>query len=219
LLNNSIQKTENNYEQLWQNKSHQITEPAANTDFSDIYATGNFLKHLPEGAQLILANSSALRNAQLFPLDKTVEVYCNRGVNGIEGSMAAAVGFASVCAQPVYLLIGDLSFFYGLNALWNIQHIRNLHILLINNNGGSIFHTLPGLNRSESLNCVAAAHQTNAKAWVEAAGLQYLQADSKLSFDKNLDIFMNEKTQQSVLMEVLVDIDVCKLALEKYYIQ
>jgi len=219
LINHSFQKTESNYAQSWQNLSKQIAEPAENADFSDIYATGKFLKQLPNHTQLILANSSAVRNAQLFRLHKTIEVRCNRGTSGIEGSMASAVGFASICKQPVYLLIGDLSFFYTMNALWNIQHIKNLHILLINNGGGSIFHTLPGLNKSASLNYVAAAHQTTAKLWAEAADLRYLQADNPLTLEKNLAVFMNEKTEQSVLMEVLVDIQVCKSALENYYVQ
>ena len=66
-------------------------------------------------------------------------MFCNRGVNGIEGSLSTAAGFSVVSGERVFCVIGDLSFFYDQNALWNQHLTGNLRILLLNNGKGGIF--------------------------------------------------------------------------------
>lgn len=219
LLENVSTESGNTFPKLWKDESNKVAKPAASTQFSDIEATRMFLSAMPENSILHLANSSAVRNAQLFSLPDATNVYCNRGVNGIESTLPTTVGFAAVHKEePVYLIIGDLSFFYGLNALWNISHIKNLRILLINNNGGGIFHVLPGLNKSASLNeFVAAEHHTNAKAWTEASGIKYLSASDTDEMKVQLAEFTNKKMEQSILLEVRVDMAICKRTLQEYY--
>ena len=203
---------------VWKNASLLIPEPKENIPFSDISATGDFLKVLPQNSVLHLANSSTVRNVQLFQLDKSIKVYCNRGVNGIESTLPSVIGFASVYKDPVYLIIGDLSFFYGLNALWNIQHIRNLRILLINNGGGGIFHLLPGLNQASSLKeYVSADHTTTAKDWAVAAGLKYLHAENRNDLKESLKAFINTKTDRSVLLEITTNMEVSKKVFQEHY--
>ena len=213
-----INEKEKPFFSLWKNASLLIPEPEEDVPFSDISATGDFLKVLPQNSALHLANSSTVRNVQLFQLDKSIKVYCNRGVNGIESTLPSVIGFASVYKNPVYLIIGDLSFFYGLNALWNIQHIKNLRILLINNGGGGIFHLLPGLNETISLKkYVSAEHTTRAKDWTLAAGLSYLSAESQEELKNNLKIFTDTQTDQSVLLEVSINMEISKQAFQEYY--
>jgi 2-succinyl-5-enolpyruvyl-6-hydroxy-3-cyclohexene-1-carboxylate synthase len=206
------------YSGLWKEASKKIAEPSSETPFSDIRAMGDFLKRLPGNSVLHLANSSTVRNAQLYTLDKSVDVFCNRGTNGIESSLPSAIGFASVYEGITYLVIGDLSFFYGLNSLWNISHIKNLRILLVNNGGGGIFHLLPGLNQAPSLKqYVAATHNTGAKEWVQAAGMKYLSATGEEELDKTFETFMNETIQESMALEVITDMEVSKAAFKDYY--
>ncbi|WP_317172489.1 2-succinyl-5-enolpyruvyl-6-hydroxy-3-cyclohexene-1-carboxylic-acid synthase [Dysgonomonas sp. HGC4] len=203
---------------LWKKASKLIPEPREDMPFSDISATGDFLKVLPKNSVLHLANSSTVRNVQLFQLDKSIKVYCNRGINGIESTLPSVVGFASVHKEPVYLIIGDLSFFYGLNALWNIQHIQNLRILLINNGGGGIFHLLPGLNKAPSLKeYVSAEHTTQAKDWALAAGLKYLSAENQDTIKENLRTFTAPDTDQSVLLEISTNMEISKKTFQEYY--
>ena len=111
-------------------------------------AIGALIKALPESCALHLANSSVIRYAQLYSLPSTIEVCCNRGTSGIEGSLSTAIGYAAGSDKLNFIAIGDLSFFYDMNALWNINVRPNLRILLLNNGGGEIFHTLPGLDMS-----------------------------------------------------------------------
>lgn len=70
------------------------------------------------------------------------------GVNGIEGSLSTAIGYAAASSKLNFIIIGDLSFFYDMNALWNQNYGANIRILLLNNEGGEIFHTLPGMDKS-----------------------------------------------------------------------
>lgn len=206
------------YSGLWEETSEKITEPSSETPFSDIRAMGDFLKRLPGNSVLHLANSSTVRNAQLYTLDKSVDVFCNRGTNGIESSLPSAIGFASVYEGITYLVIGDLSFFYGLNSLWNISHIKNLRVLLVNNGGGGIFHLLPGLNKAPSLKqYVAATHNTGAGEWVHASGMKYLSATNGEELSKAFETFMNETIRESMVLEVITDMEVSKAAFKDYY--
>ena len=208
LANKSVlSKESNNYSNNWYHKSTQIIEPEDSKEFSDLYITGQFIKRLPDNSELILANSSAVRNAQFFNLDRSISVYCNRGINGLEGTLANAAGFASVCKEPVYLIVGDLSFFYGLNVLWNIEHIKNLRILLINNKGGGIFRSMAGLDTKDDFyQLITAQHDTEAQKWLEATSVKYLQAKNKRQLSKGLDLLLNKRMEFSMCLEVLTNI-------------
>ena len=91
---------------------------------------------------LHLANSSSVRIAGNYFKSGVQPILCNRGVNGIEGSLSAAVGYAMKMWGLSIVIIGDLSFFYDANALWNVSLPSNLRILLLNNNHGGIFDQL-----------------------------------------------------------------------------
>lgn len=188
----------------WLKASSHIVEPSL--QYGDIGVVGCFMKKLPQSAQLHLANSSVVRSAQLFTIDPSVRVYCNRGTNGIESILPTAIGFASVSPKPLYVVIGDLSFFYGLNALWNISYISKLRILLINNQGGGIFHLLPNNSGCTSLKeYVAASHTTTAEKWANAAGLEYHQANSLDEYQEKLSLFFDETEDRSIILEVITN--------------
>lgn len=192
----------------WREASAGLSEPADDLPYSDISALGALLKKLPGGCALHLANSSVLRNAQLYRLPPGINVFCNRGVSGIEGSLATAWGFAEQYEGPVYLATGDLSFFYGLNSLWNRRKPANLRIFLLNNGGGGIFHHLPGLGGTASLrDFVAAGHQESAAVWARAAGLDYADCDDFPSLKNALTDFTREGYGSARLLEVFLDMD------------
>ena len=151
------------------------TRGESDTRISEKEIVGKLMGMLPEGAVLHLANSSSVRYAQEFPLHPSVTVCCNRGMNGIEGCLSSAVGFASATPERQnFVVIGDLAFFYDQNALWNRELPDNLHILLLNNHGGEIFNTLPVPDDERTRSFVMAKHHTNAEAVAQQYGLLYM---------------------------------------------
>ena len=206
-----------NYPLMWENWCKIIPEPSL--PYSQISVTGDLIKALPAPCSLHLANSSTVRYAQLFTLAKGVEVCCNRGVNGIEGSLSSAIGYASASTQTNFILIGDLSFFIDMNALW-MSHLRNnVRILLFNNEGGEIFHTLPGMDKTDkSRPFITAEHQTSAKGWAEERGFQYIKVRDDEEWQDALKVFASPKEQERpMLLEVMTDKSEDTRLLREYY--
>jgi 2-succinyl-5-enolpyruvyl-6-hydroxy-3-cyclohexene-1-carboxylate synthase len=93
-----------------------------------------------------LATSMPIRDAEagVCQSDRMLPVAANRGVNGIDGTIASAVGFADGLQRPVTLVIGDLAMLHDLNSLLLAKRsLQPITIVVINNNGGGIFSFLP----------------------------------------------------------------------------
>ncbi|WP_418895371.1 2-succinyl-5-enolpyruvyl-6-hydroxy-3-cyclohexene-1-carboxylic-acid synthase [Limibacterium fermenti] len=206
------------FQERWRKACAAVAEP--DVAFSDLYAIGACLRKLPENASLQLANSNSVRLAQLFAVPPSAQVFSNRGTNGIEGSLSTAVGYAAASGRLTFLVIGDLSFFYDLNGLWNPYKNRNLRILLNNNGGGEIFHILPGLNKSEVLNeYISATHATEAKAWAEQQGYRYLSARNAEELHRHLPAFTEASGKEPVLLEVFTSMEKNAEQIRAYYHQ
>ena len=150
------------------------------------------------------ANSTAIRLANSFARHP---VWCNRGVNGIDGSLSTAAGFSCVTDEKVFCVIGDLSFFYDQNALWN-QNLRgNFRILLLNNGRGGIFNTLPGLEQSPARDkYVAAEHHTSAEGICMQNNVTYLKAENMEELQTGIDTLLYIDSDRPVLLEVFTDV-------------
>lgn len=205
---------DHDYANTWLVIARSIEEP--HTPYGHINAVGTFLSHIPENSVLHLANSNSVRIAQLFSFPDSVEVHCNRGTDGIDGCMSTMVGFASESEQPVFLLIGDLTFFYDMNALWNRHLNKNVRIFLCNNGGGAIMHMpkRPQFAEDHLPNYISAKHSASAKAWAEDRGFLYLSASNQSELDENILKFVSPSNDCPVLMEVfsemLSDTDIFK---------
>ena len=156
-----------------------------------------------DGWYVHYANSSVIRLANIYARHF---VDCNRGVNGIEGSLSTAAGFSLVTEDKVFCVIGDLSFFYDQNALWN-QNLRgNLRILLLNNGGGGIFETLPGLEQSPARDrLVAAQHHTTAEGICQQNNIGYRQAANMDDMRSGIDWLIATDSERPLLLEVITD--------------
>lgn len=141
--------------------------------YSDLLVFKEISVLLPNDAIVFAGNSSVVR--YLFYFDqKNRKYYSNRGVSGIDGCLSAASGLASKTEKPVYAIVGDLAFGYDSNALWNRELPKNLKIILINNEGGGIFHLLKGPSETEDfLPFVNAHHPIDFKKLTEAFGVNY----------------------------------------------
>ena len=207
------------YPRQWENFCKELPRPEL--PYSEMSAIGSLIQALPASCALHLANSSAVRYAQLYSLPDTVEVCCNRGTSGIEGSLSTAIGYAAASKKLNFVVIGDLSFFYDMNALWNNHFGSNLRILLLNNGGGEIFHTLPGLEMSgTSHRFVTAVHKTSAKGWAEERGFLYQEVQDEKQLDEAMKTFTQpELLTQPVIMEVFTNKNKDARILKDYYHQ
>jgi 2-succinyl-5-enolpyruvyl-6-hydroxy-3-cyclohexene-1-carboxylate synthase len=100
---------------------------------------------LPEEATLFVGNSMPIRDLDSFFLNnqKSIKVMANRGANGIDGTVSTALG-AALYSKPLYLVLGDLTFFHDLNGMIAAKlYGLDIRIIVINNNGGGIFSFLP----------------------------------------------------------------------------
>ncbi|MBP0003015.1 MAG: 2-succinyl-5-enolpyruvyl-6-hydroxy-3-cyclohexene-1-carboxylic-acid synthase [Cyanobacteria bacterium SBC] len=100
---------------------------------------------LPPHTPLFVSNSMPVRDVEWFwrPSDTGVQVFCNRGANGIDGTLSTALGVAQG-NRPSVLLTGDLALLHDTNGFLLRRHLRgHLTIVLVNNNGGGIFEMLP----------------------------------------------------------------------------
>lgn len=191
--------------QLWDDlllKVRQMNEgykPA----YSQIAAVKYFESCVGANAIVHYANSTAIRLANSFAKHP---VFCNRGVNGIEGSLSTAAGCSVVSDTEVFCVIGDLSFFYDQNALWN-QNLRgNFRILLMNNGRGGIFNMLPGLEQSPARDAlVAAEHHTSAEGVCRQNDIVYLRADGPQDLQQAVDTLLYIDSKRPVLLEVFTD--------------
>jgi 2-succinyl-5-enolpyruvyl-6-hydroxy-3-cyclohexene-1-carboxylate synthase len=101
---------------------------------------------LPQEATLFVASSMPVRDIETFwpARPDPPRVLCNRGANGIDGTVSSALGAAAASRAPVVLLIGDVALAYDISALLAVRRLElKLTIVLLNNEGGGIFDFLP----------------------------------------------------------------------------
>jgi 2-succinyl-5-enolpyruvyl-6-hydroxy-3-cyclohexene-1-carboxylate synthase len=118
-----------------------LTEPAV----ASVLASA-----LPAGASLVVSSSMPIRDLDAFaPAGASVRVIANRGVNGIDGVTSTALGVAAATRRPTALLIGDVALLHDLSAWVTAKRLGlSLTVVVVNNDGGGIFHFLPVAERT-----------------------------------------------------------------------
>jgi 2-succinyl-5-enolpyruvyl-6-hydroxy-3-cyclohexene-1-carboxylate synthase len=103
---------------------------------------------LPSDSTLFVGNSMPIRDLDSFFFNnhKSIKIMANRGANGIDGIVSSAMG-AAVYSNPLYLILGDLTFYHDSNGLLASKLLNiDITIIIVNNNGGGIFSFLPQAN-------------------------------------------------------------------------
>ena len=195
---------ESNYNQKSQEikalRQQKSLEYLAKIPFTDFKVFEKVLPALPKNSQLQISNSSPIRYAQLFDIEKSIEVFSNRGTSGIDGSTSTAIGAAVGSQKPNVFIAGDIGFLYDSNALWNNYIPKNFKIILINNGGGGIFRILPGHDETpvfttffETSHCLTAEHL--AKMY----GFNYLTASTETTLENSLNVLFSNADKPTLL--------------------
>lgn len=183
--------------------------------YSSFLAVKRFFETASHKGRYVLhaANSMSVRLVNYFASDY---VFCNRGVNGIDGSLSTAAGCSLVTTQNVYCVIGDLSFFYDQNALWHCLG-GNFRMLLLNNGGGVIFQSLPGLKGSTAQQTlISAQHHTTAWGICQQNNVAYLSAHDEEELENNMNRFVNDNFDRPVVFEVFTSQEQDEQAMNEY---
>ena len=168
--------------------------------FSDFKVFEKVIESLPKNNQLQISNSSAIRYAQLIDIDASIEVFCNRGTSGIDGSTSTAIGAAVANGKQTVFITGDIGFLYDSNALWNSYIPKNFKIILINNGGGGIFRILPGHEEKPVFNTYfETSHQLTSEHLAKMYQMNYFSANDLVSLEKNIKLLYNENDAPGIL--------------------
>lgn len=107
---------------------------------------GPVLASLSAGSALFVSNSMPIRDLDALALarEEGLDVFANRGASGIDGIVSTAFGVASQGAGPTVCVLGDLALFHDQNGLlWSREDDAAVVFVVIDNDGGGIFHALP----------------------------------------------------------------------------
>lgn len=177
--------------------------------FSNVWIAQQIASQIPNEAKLHLGIVNSLRVFDYTLPDPRLLTFANTGGYGIDGCISSLVG-ASIASPNTefYGIVGDLVFFYDLNVLGNRHIGNNIHLLVVNNDGGQQFRNFDhpaSIFGDKTDNYIAAAGHNGPKSknlikdFVCNLGFKYLTASSKEEFDKALPVFFEKG--ESVVFE------------------
>ena len=186
--------------------------------FSNIWIASVTAKKLPSNSVLHLGIRNSLRSWNYFDTQETVTGYSNTGGFGIDGSLSTVIG-AALCHPDrlYYCVLGDLAFFYDMNALGNRHVPSNIRILVVNNGLGFEmkfpaswgYSIANSIGVSEDNYVCAAGHYSSPdliKSYVYGLGFEYLKVSTKEQYlDCLPKIVSNEKQDRTLVVEIVVN--------------
>ena len=198
---NKFIETEN---AMWQIVQQNIN----NSNYFDGAAVYDVVDLIPAGSTLFVGNSLPVRLLDQFgkPQSKRIYVYANRGASGIDGNISTALGAGAARPdQPLVAIVGDITFYHDMNGLLAVR--RNgvpVTIVLLNNNGGGIFHRLPIRNfEPEFIDLFVMPHGLEFEHAAKMYGLEYVRADDRESFRQAFSESVNNRLSR--IIEVRTD--------------
>lgn len=199
----------------WRDLYKDLSDRLPELPFSNIEVARQLSKFIPDLCCVHFGILNSLRAWNFFEMPLHVQAFCNVGGFGIDGSISTLIGSSIAKSDTLhFLFIGDLAFFYDMNALGNRHIGRNIRILLVNNGCGVEFkhYSHPGSMFGEDTDKYIAAggHYGNqsrnfVKHYAEDLGFLYLSADNKMDFEKHIHIFTNREADKSIIFEIFTE--------------
>ena len=184
--------------------------------FGNLYVAKKMASMLPVGSVIHFGIYNSLRTWNMFRMDSSIQASCNVGGFGIDGACSTLIGASFADSNKLHFLcVGDLAFFYDLNALGNRHVGNNVRIILINNGRGVEFRKKdhPGyrFGMDADLYMAAAGHygcqsKDLVKHYATDLGFEYMAASTKEEFDEVVERFLvSSLTEKPMLLEVFPD--------------
>ena len=160
--------------------SRAIAETVGSAGLNEPRVAAELGTLLPPEATLVVASSMPIRDVEtFFPVRETpFRVLSNRGANGIDGTVSTAFGVAAASRGLTVLLIGDVALAHDLGGLLAARRLSlKLVIVLIDNDGGGIFHFLPAASQgADFVEHIATPHGLDFAHAASLYGLAYERA-------------------------------------------
>lgn len=174
--------------------------------YSSFSAVKTFANRIPNNSLLHVAILNSTRLSQFFRFDESIEVYGNVNSFGIDGCLPTFMGQAFATDNLAFLVIGDLSFFYGMNAIAIKHRKNNIRILVMNNKGAAEFHIQPDSNEIPTIDLhIGCAHDRSVKGWAESMDYEYIMAEDTESLERGMENFVSVNHEKPVIFEVFTD--------------
>ncbi|MDA6068915.1 2-succinyl-5-enolpyruvyl-6-hydroxy-3-cyclohexene-1-carboxylic-acid synthase [Flavobacterium sp. AC] len=204
-------------DKIYELRKIRRNEYLSKIQFSDFKVFEKVIESLPIQSQLQISNSSAIRYAQLIDIDPSIEVFCNRGTSGIDGSTSTAIGSAVGSGKQTVFITGDIGFLYDSNALWNSYIPENFKIILINNGGGGIFRILPGHEEKPVFNTFfETSHNLTAEHLAKMYQMNYFSATNEDSLTRNIEA-LYEANDKPCILEIFTPTFENDVVLKQYF--
>lgn len=198
-------KSGDSYYQKWL----EITEArviSSDIPLSHARVAATLSPRLPKKSIIHFAILNSFRNWSMFELDPSIRCYSNVAAFGIDGCLSTFIGQSVATDDMSFLVIGDLSFFYDMNAI-GIRHIKsNARVVLVNNKGGGEFrlfsHAANEFGDDANKHIAAAGHNSSsAEGWVKAMGWKYISVTTESELENSIAEFTGE-SDVPIFMEV-----------------
>ena len=193
-----------------------IQQKTPEIPFSNVWLAKKMAVKIPAGSAVHFGILNSLRTWNFYDLPASVSSFSNVGGFGIDGGVSSLLGASLANPNKLYYgVIGDLAFFYDLNAIGNRHTANNLRILLVNNGKGTEFrlynHHASHFGEDGDEFVAAAGHYGNKSAtliknYAESLGFDYLAANNKEEFNATYERFLEPKiTDRPMIFEVFTD--------------
>ena len=184
--------------------------------FSNIWLAQQLAPKIPENSTIHFGILNSLRTWNFFDLPASVRSASNVGGFGIDGILSTIIGASLVNPERLYFtVLGDLAFFYDMNAIGNRHVGNNVRILMVNNGKGTEFrqynHHASYFGDAADEFVAAAGHYGNqspklVKHYAEDLGFEYISAKNKVEFDKVYQQFISaQPTDKPMVFEVFTN--------------
>ena len=215
-LYTTASKEDDSYLKACDNLYEEALEKLPEFGLGNLYVAQKMASRLPAGSVIHFGIYNSLRTWNMFRLDPSIQTSCNVGGFGIDGACSTLIGASLADTNKLHFLcVGDLAFFYDLNAIGNRHVGNNVRIILINNGRGVEFRKKdhPGyrFGMEADLYMAAAGHygcqsKDLVKHYATDLGFEYLGASAKEEFDEVVERFLVPSlTEKPMLLEVFLD--------------
>jgi 2-succinyl-5-enolpyruvyl-6-hydroxy-3-cyclohexene-1-carboxylate synthase len=116
------------------------------SELSEPVLTRKIFESIPDESNIFISNSTPIRDVIQFcnHEERPLYIHANRGTSGIDGQISTTAGLSWNAIDRVFGIVGDIGTIHDLNGLLNFsRHDIDCSLMIINNDGGGIFHRLP----------------------------------------------------------------------------